>query len=135
MSGTIDRLPLPAQGSIVLAAVSPDTKYGFSNNFVIMKDTLPFPMTSKNYSEMNNTQTTRKYLASTPVSNDVILFGDSDDSRVYVFDAQYNANTPRMRFIQTAKTCGIDIYLLHFSVALDRDPKNYIDLMRTFECK
>ena len=100
-----------------------------------MKDALVSPMTSKTYSEMNYTQTMKKYYASSPVSSEAIVFSDNDDSRVYVFDAQYNTNTPRMRFVQTAKTCGMDIYLLHFSVALDREAKNYIDLMRTFVCK
>lgn len=39
-SGTIDRLPIPAHGNVVLATVSSETKYGFANNFIILHDDL-----------------------------------------------------------------------------------------------
>ncbi len=134
-SGQIDALPVPAHGSVVFAAKSSEKKYNFSNNFLIIKDHLDAVMTSAAYSEMNNLQTTRKYLEYSPVKSAEILFKDGDVSKAYVFEAKYNSNTPRMRFVQTAKICGLDVYLLHFTVALDRDPDNYIALTKTFECK
>lgn len=92
-------------------------------------------MSSKAYSELNIKQTYKKYLEYTPVTNEPLLFGDGDESRIYVFDAKYNTQTPRMRFIQTAKVCGTDVYLLHISIPLDRKSDEYINLMRTFSCE
>lgn len=92
-------------------------------------------MSSEAYSIANNKQTMRKYAEYTPVNNEAIIFGDDDHSRVYVFDAQYNTQTPRMRFLQTAKVCGTTVYLLHIAIGIDRDPANYIQLIRTFTCK
>lgn len=104
-SGQIDLLPTPAHGSVILASKSPEKKYNFSNNFLIIKDRLDGLMTSAAYSEINNVQTTRKYLQYSPVKTADILFKDGDSSKAYVFDAQYNSNTPRVRFVQTAKIC------------------------------
>lgn len=118
-----------------MASVSPETKYNFSHNFLVLKDALPTLMSSEEYSIMNHRQTTKKYSEFTLVHQDAIIFGDDDHSRVYVFDAKYNSQTPRMRFIQTAKVCGTSVYLLHLAISLDRDPKNYIRLLRTFSCK
>lgn len=134
-SGTIDNLPIPAHGSVVMAAISPTTKYNFSNNFIILEDNLLAPASSESYSVTNNQQTVKKYIEYTPVSNEAIIFSDDDHSRVYVFDAKYNSNTPRMRFIQTAKACGTTVYLLHISISLDRNASDYIPLMKTFACK
>lgn len=100
-----------------------------------MNDLLATPVTSKKYSELNYVQTTKNYLEYTKLQDSSITFPDSDESRVYVFEARYNTTTPRMKFIQTAKVCGTSVYLLHFTLSLDKDAENYISLMKTFECK
>ncbi len=128
-------LPTPTTGSIELALVSPDVRYGFSNNLVIMKDSLGGIISSKKYSELNNIQTTKNYMEYTKIQNDLIIFGDSDESRVTVFEAKYNPSTPKLKFIQTAKVCGTSVYLIHFSLALDKAPDAYIALAKTFTCK
>ena len=116
-------LPSPRQGEIAVSLLSPEVKYGFSNTLLVMKDVLKSPVTSKKYSEY------------TKLADDALLFEDSDESRVYTFEARYNATTPRMKFVQTAKVCGTDVYLLHVALSLDKNTKNYIDLFRTFLCK
>ena len=128
-------LPTPRHGSVVMTAVSPEVRYGFSNNIVVMQDVLDTPMTSRKYSELNQIQTTRNYLEYTKLSDDVILFGDEDESRVYVFEARYNTTTGRMKFIQTAKVCGTRVYLMHAAIALDKDAANYTSLFKSFQCK
>jgi hypothetical protein len=122
-------------GKVVFASVSPEKKYGFSNNIIVLQENLQSPITSRKYSELNMAQTAGKYMEYTKISDELLLFSDSDESRVYVFEAKYNANTPRLKFIQTTKMCDMDIYLLHATVALDKDPKSYIDVFRTFRCK
>ena len=128
-------VPTPHYGILAVAYVSPEVKYGFSSNVIIMKDTLASPVTSKKYSELNNLQTTKNYLEYTKLQDAAITFTDSDVSQVYVFEARYNTTTPLMKFIQTAKVCGTDVYLLHFTLSLDKDETKYIDLFKTFACK
>lgn len=132
---TIDtHLPTPRNGTVVLTAVSPEVRYGFSNNIIILEDLLDTPMTSRKYSEINQIQTTRNYLEYTKLSDEAILFGDDDESRIHAFEARYNTTTSRMKFIQTAKVCGTKVYLIHAAIALDKDTKNYTDLFKTFRC-
>ncbi len=128
-------LPIPIRGTIALAYMSKDVRYGFSNNYVIMADNIANPVTSKKYSELNHIQTTKNYLEFTKLQELPIVFGDSDTSLLYVFEARYNKTTPRMKFLQTAKVCGTRVYLLHISVSLDKAPDKYVELMKTFTCQ
>lgn len=128
-------LPNPRSGAIVLAYRSPEVKYGFANNIVIMKDALTSPLTSSKYSEVNHLQTTQNYLEYTKLRDESFTFSDSEPSRLYVFEARYNETTPRMKFVQTARVCGMTVYLLHVSITLDKNPDNYAELLRTFTCK
>lgn len=134
-TNTGNNIPNPKSGSLVLALISPDVRYGFSNNLVIMQDSLNGIISSKRYAELNNVQTTKNYLEYTKIQDDLILFSDSDESRVSVFEAKYNPSTPRLKFVQTAKVCGTHVYLIHFSLALDKSPDAYIALAKTFTCK
>jgi hypothetical protein len=128
-------VPNTKYGSIELSYASPDVKYGFSNNLLILSDELKTPMTSKRYAELNQVQSTQKYLEYTKLKNDALLFSDGDDSQVYTFEARYNATTPRMKFVQTAKVCGTKVYLIHVALSLDKDPATYIDLLKSFSCQ
>lgn len=130
-----NEIPLPRHGNIVTAYISPDVKYGFSNNLIIMKDVLGSLVTSAKYSELNNLQTSRNYLEYTKLQDTAFAFSDSEASRLYVFEARYNQTTPKMKFIQTARVCGSSVYLLHVSLSLDKTPDNYISLLKTFQCK
>lgn len=132
-TGTV--LPIPKFGTVELALISPIVKYGFSNNLIIMKDNLDGIMTSTRYAELNSIQTVKNYLEYTKIQDDPIIFSDTDSSRVSVFEAKYNPSTPRLKFIQTAKVCGTDVYLIHFSLSLDKSPDPYITLAKSFSCK
>ncbi len=128
-------LPSPKHGVIVTAYVSPDVKYWFSNNIIVMQDTLENIVTSEKYSELNNLQTMRNYLEYTKLQDIPFTFSDAEISRLYVFEARYNQTTPKMQFIQTARVCGANVYLLHVSLSLDKSPTNYIELLKSFKCK
>lgn len=132
---TQSNLPTPKIGSIALSYISPEVKYGFSNNLLVLTDALDMPVTSKKYSELNNVQTTKKYLEYTKLKNEAILFSDSDESMLYIFEARYNTATPRMKFLQTAKVCGTRVYLMHIALSLDKSADTYKDILKTFECR
>lgn len=120
---------------IVFSARSTQKSYGFANNLIILKQDLENIVNSQQYSIMNHNATKSKYLEYEKIDAHGITFWDSDSSRVYVFDAKYNTQMPKLRFIQTAKMCGTTVYLLHFTIALDRTPDNYIKLLQSFRCK
>ena len=128
-------LPNPRTGTVLLALVSPDTSYGFSNNLIVMQDSLNGIITSKQYAELNSVQSSKKYLEYTKLQDDPIIFPDTDQSRITVFEAKYNPATTRLKFVQTAKVCGTQVYLIHFSLALAKSPDAYIALAKTFTCK
>ena len=128
-------LPTPKKGIIEIAYVSPEMKYGFSNNFIVMSSTLDAPMTSKKYSQLNQLQTTRNYLEYSKLTDEDMTFTDSEVTRVYTFEARYNETSPRMRFVQTARVCSGTVYLMHLALSLDKDPTIYIPLLQTFVCK
>lgn len=100
-----------------------------------MSSDLESPVTSKKYAELNQLQTSRNYLEYTKMEDADITFVDDEVSRVYVFEAKYNSSSPRMKFVQTARVCGTTVYLLHFSLALEKDAALYTPLLRTFQCK
>ena len=135
ISNTGVSVPSPRSGILELALISPDTRYGFSNNLVIMRDSLNGIITSSRYAELSSVQSSKNYLEYTKLQDDPIIFSDTDSSRVSVFEAKYNPSTPRLKFIQTAKVCGTNVYLIHFSIALDKSPEAYIALAKTFSCK
>ncbi len=101
----------------------------------MLSHTIDNPVTSKKYSELNQLQTSKNYLEYTKLEDKDITFTDDEMSRVYVFEARYNENSPRMKFIQTARVCGTDVYLLHFSLSLDKDAALYLPLLQSFVCK
>jgi len=100
-----------------------------------MSNTLESIVTSKKYSELNQLQTSKNYLEYTKTTDRDITFSDEETSRVYIFEARYNESSPRMKFVQTARVCGTTVYLLHFSLSLDKDPALYVPLLQTFVCK
>lgn len=128
-------VPSPRVGTVEMAYTSPDVKYGFSNNIIVLRDTLTNIVTSRSYSELNNIQTTKNYLEYTKLRDEDFTFADSETSRLYVFEARYNTTTPLMKFIQVARVCGTSVYLLHVSLTLDKVPDNYVELLKTFSCK
>lgn len=109
-------LKTPKIGTISAAFVSPEVKHGFSNTLIVMRKKLNGVISSDHYSQLNNAQTSKNYLEYKKLHNEPVIFGDSDDSRVYIFRARYNPSTPQLQFIQTAKMCGTTVYLIHFAL-------------------
>lgn len=100
-----------------------------------MQDELSGLISSKKYSEVNHVQTARNYLEYTKLEDEAFTFADDDETRLYTFEAKYNQTTPRMKFIQTAKVCGRNVYLIHFSLTLDKTSAPYKGLIKSFRCQ
>lgn len=134
-------VPTPKNGSVVLAMTSSDISSGFANNLLVLKDKLSpaengEKMTSKRYSIVNQALTTGKYDEYLKLDEKEVTFADADVSNLYVFEAKYNRDTPKKRFIQTAKVCGEDVYLVTIATELNSGTTSkYEALAKSFACK
>lgn len=135
---TIDKatLPVTKNGTIALALTSTEIVSGYSNNMSIIKEKLTEAITSKKYSVVNYALTTGAYQDFVKLEEKTIAFGDKDESNLYIFEAKYNTNTPKQKFIQTSKVCKDTVYLITFGLGLSTpSTTKYEDLVKTFTCK
>ncbi|QFR39445.1 hypothetical protein A9Q91_04425 [Candidatus Gracilibacteria bacterium 28_42_T64] len=130
-------LPKPSDGNIELAVTSKEIKAGFSNNMLILSDTLNTFTTSKEFSMLNNVGASKDYLEYTKLDSKEIIFTDEEVSILYIFEAKYNMETPKLKFLQTAHVCNQNKAFL-FTIALSteiKDTSKYEALIKTFKCK
>jgi hypothetical protein len=64
-------------------------------------------------------------------------FTDKEESILYVFEAKYNLDTPKLKFLQTAHICNANkAFLLTLAIPTNiKDLSKYEYLLSTFECK
>lgn len=130
-------LPKPSFWEIELAVSSRDFNLWFSNNMLVLWWKLWISTNSKDYSIVNNLWASKEYMKYKELSKKDFVFNDSENSYVYIFEAQYNENTPLVKFIQTAHICNnLDAYLITIALSTDiDDTSRYEDLIKTFRCK
>ncbi len=133
-------LPKPKSGLVAAAFTSPDITSGFANNLLILQDKLgpdaDSTMTSRKYAVVNQALTTGEYKEYTKLSDKKIVFADADEGLAVVFEAKYNNDTPKQKFLQTAKLCGKDIYLMTIGLALSTTSTDkYQAIFESFSCK
>lgn len=130
-------LPKAKEGNIELAASSTSVVSGFSNNLLILSDDLKKLTTSKDYSILNNIWAETDYLEYKKISSKDITFSDDEVSIVYEFEAKYNIDTPKLKFLQTASVCNkTKGYFITIALPTNvTDTSKYIELLSTFSCK
>ena len=130
-------LPTPKSWEIVLAWSSNETTSWFSNNILILSQDLYKPITSKDFSVVNNVWSTKDYVNYEKLDEKTIDFQDKDSSTLYIFEAKYNVSTPLFKYLQVWKVCNYKkAYLI--TIALSSDVKNttdYEDMLKSFTCK
>ena len=129
-------VPAPSEGKIELVAKSKENKAGFSNNLIILSDELQKPSTSQDYSLLNNVGTQKESLDYVWLGSEKLVFNDGTESKVYVFEAKYNLQTQKYKYIQTAKVCDQRKgYLLTIGILpSNKEVDKYKDLLKTFSC-
>ncbi len=130
-------LPKAKDWNIELAATSKSVVSGFSNNLLILSDDLKKLTTSKDYSILNNIWAEQDYLEYKKLSSKDIIFADDEVSIVYEFEARYNTDTPKLKFLQTASVCNkTKGYFITIALPTNvTDTSKYIELLSTFSCK
>jgi putative heme iron utilization protein len=107
---------------------------------VILSEKIQNTITSKKYSIINYALSTGQYTDFVKLDEKVVTFNsadekEKDESNLYTFEAKYNPETPKRKFIQTAKVCGDMVYLMTIGVNLDvSDMKKYEAFLTSFEC-
>lgn len=130
-------LPKPKFWKISLAVSSSDFIYWFSNNLLVLSQTLSKETSSKDYSMLNNIAWESEYLNYIKLDEKNIKFNSGEESNLYIFEAKYNKSTPKLKFLQTWLVCKDHrAYLLTIALNLDiASTSKYEDLLKTFSCK
>lgn len=129
-------LPSPKTSQIELAVSSEELKYGFSNNLLILSQKLDKKISSTDFSILNNVWSSREYVEYLKLESKSIDFLDSDTSNIYIFEAKYNIQTPKFKYLQVGKVCKDTGYLVTIALSTDiKDTSKYEEMIKTFQCK
>lgn len=130
-------LPKAKSWNIELAATSTNLVSWFANNLLILSDDLNKLTTSKDYSILNNIWAETDYLDYKKIWVNNITFADKEEWLVYEFEARYNLDTPKLRFLQTAHICNkTKGYFITIALPSSMtDTSKYQELLATFACK
>ena len=130
-------LPEPSEGKIELSAQAPNPKWWFVNNLLVLSDNLKTFKNLSEYSMANNVWAKREYTDYLQLDNKSITFSDGTQSQLYIFEAKYNLETPKLKFLQTAYVCNPNkgYFLTIAVVPTIKNTDKYETLLSTFSCK
>ncbi len=86
---------------------------------------------------LNNIWAETDYLEYTELSSNEIMFIDEEPWIIYTFEAKYNMDTPRLKFLQTSHICNwTKAYFMTIALPTTvKDTSKYEYLLSTFMCK
>lgn len=130
-------LPKVKNWSIELAVSAEKVVNWFSNNLLILSDDLKSIVTSSEFSMLNNIWAQTDYLEYLELSSKEFVFTDEEKSILYTFEARYNTDTPKLKFMQTAHICNANkAYFLTIAIPTSiTDTSKYEEFLATFACK
>jgi hypothetical protein len=130
-------LPTPNIWNIELVATSTNTIAWFANNILILWADLNKKTTSKDYSMLNNLWAETDYLEYLKLSSKEIKFLDWDTGILYEFEAKYNFEAQKLKFLQTAHICNeTKAYLITLALPTSvTDISRYVNFISSFSCK
>ena len=130
-------LPKTKEWKIELAVSSESVVNWFANNLLILSDDLKTYVTSSEFSMLNNIWAQTDYLDYLELNSKEFKFKDEEKSVLYIFEAKYNLDTPKLRFLQTAHICKQNkAYFLTLALpATVKDTSKYEEFLSTFTCK
>jgi len=136
INNTEDILPKPNKWNIELAVASNIAKLWFKNNLLILSDDLNSFTNSKDFSMLNNLWASKDYIDYTALSSKDFTFADEEQSILYTFEAKYNYDSPKLKFLQTAHICN-QTKAFFFTIAIPAsviDTSKYEFLLQSFKC-
>lgn len=130
-------LPKPTVWTIDLSVASSTSVWWFYNNLLVLWEDLNTDLLSSEYSSLNNVWSKWEYFSYKLLEEKDIDFDDNSSSKLYIFEAKYNENTPKVSFIQTAVVCPENKWYL-ITLWLNTEILNftrYENIIKTFSCK
>lgn len=132
-------LPIPKSWNITLALRSADMTDWIYRTMVILEDTLLWKISSEQYARNDYKISVKKYSWFRELSEETISFNDGVSSKLYTFEAKYNPDSPRMKFLQSSKVCSYDSknVVYNITIALPssaEDLAKYEWLIKTISC-
>lgn len=130
-------LPKVKNWNVELAVSAEKAVNWFSNNLLILSDDLKTHVTSSEFSMLNNIWAQTDYLEYLELDSKEFTFADQEKSILYSFEAKYNLDTPKLKFLQTAHICnGTKAYFLTIAIPTTiTDTSKYEEFLATFACK
>lgn len=129
-------LPKPSFWEIEFSVKSKSEIDNFFNNMLILSWELDEETSSKNYSIENNIWAKKEYMSYKLIIEKDFNYNDGELSRLYVFNARYNSQTPLLSFLQTTRVCSwIKAYLITIALPANvEDINKYEELIKSFTC-
>ncbi len=130
-------LPKAKDSEIEMAATSKIITNGFANNILILSANLNTYVSSSDFSMLNNIWAQTDYLDYTRLGSKEFKFLDEEKSILYTFEAKYNIETPKLKFMQTAYICNqTKAYFITIAIPTNIiDTSKYEEFLSTFTCK
>jgi len=129
-------MPHTQNSKIELALTSAEINAWFANNLVILSENITEATNSKSYAITNYVRTTWSVKEYTKLNESDFTFTDNDEGKLYTFEAKYNLDTPKRKFLQTAKICDKKAYLMTIWINLDNsNASKYETLLKSFACE
>ena len=131
-----DILPTPYTGEIELVSIAPESKKWVKNNLLVLSETLDVFMTSSDLITSSQVRSKNDFYSYTQNQVKNISFSDGTSSILYVFEAQYNKDTPAYTFVQTARVCNANKgFIMTITLPKNtRETQIYEQLLQTFSC-
>jgi hypothetical protein len=132
-------LPAPKTGEVFLALKSKDLSDWVYRTLVILEDTIIWKLTSKQYARNDYRVSIKNYAGYRELEEKQIEFADGDESLLFHFEAKYNPDSPRMKFLQSSKICSDDTVNMVYNITISlpnsiEDLAKYESLIKSMQC-
>lgn len=137
MEGSWSTLPTPKEWKLELVISAKEQKDGFVNNMIVLSKELEDKSTSYDFMIKNNPKNYKWYENYIELESKDFEFIDEEKSKLYIFEAKYNKDNNRLKFMQTARVCNEKkSFFLTIGLSLNiNDTAKYEDILKSFECK
>lgn len=130
-------IPTPRTGKIEFVVRSKNESNWFLNNLVILSEDNKEDLDSLYFSNLLNNNSKKDYFEYKKISEKEFHLKNWKKSKIIIFDARYNDETPKIKFLQTAISCS-NKKVYSITLAIDKQIENilkYENILSSFNCK
>ena len=132
-------LPSPKTWTIVTALKSSDKIDDIYRSLIILEDTIIGKLSSEQYARNDYNVSVKNYSGHRLLEEKYIKYIDDVSSILYIFEAKYNPDSPRIKFIQSSKICteSDKSKVYNITIALPpsiNDTDKYETLIKSLSC-